>query len=435
MRVKRSLVVTMAGLLMAAALVFAFAPFLVAGGLRAWAQRVARREGLLLEIGKIEAPLLRPVVIRDLRFRTDGAAPFQIDCALSRMEVELNLSAIFTKAGRPVRALNVEGLVLNIRKTNDVAASARSAPWSVLENVLADQFRFSGVQFHVENGATIVDVRDASLTGSELEAGLFAAREVTIVAPSFNKTLTELRGATSWQESRLALGAVSLIPGLDLDTLTIDLGQIGQSRLGMEVNVDAFGGKIRARVSSDDRDGKRTWDVAGNSSGISLARMSDALEWSNRASGSLHASKFTFRGELADLRNATVTLWAEVSGLTWRDRTADTVMIGASVYNREVQVEQLYIKQRDNQLTLSGEFPWPEQWSLVTIPAFRGDVSASINDLGEFARLFGRTPSDFAGSLTARGSVDARSGKVGGQLSVSGNSLVLFRSAIESLDL
>jgi hypothetical protein len=435
MRVKRSLLVTVAVVLLAAALVVCFAPFLVAGGLRLWAQRVARREGLQLQIGNIDAPLLRPVIIRDLHLQTEGAAPFQIDCAAAKLEVALNLSAIFTQARRPVRALNVEGLNLTIRGNKESASPSRTAPWSVLENLLADQFRFTGVQLHVENGVTTVDVRDAALTGSELEAGFFIARELTIAAPWFSKTISEVRGATRWQESRLALGAISLIPGLDLDTLTIDLAQIGESRLGLDVNLDAFGGKIRARISSDDRGGKRTWDVAGNGSGISLARMSDALEWSNRASGSLHASKFTFRGELADVRNATGALWAEVSGLTWRDRTADTVMIGASLYNREVHVEQLYIKQRDNQLTLSGEFPWPEHWSLLTVPAFRGDLSASINDLGELARLFGWTPSDFAGTLAARGSVDLRAGRFGGQLTVSGNSLVLFHSPIESLDL
>jgi hypothetical protein len=434
MRVKRSLLVTVAVVLLAAALVVCFTPLLVAEGLRLWAQRIARREGLQLEIASINAPLLRPVIIRALHLRTKGAAPFQIDCAASKMEVALNLSALFTQARRPVRALNIEGLNLTIRGNKEPASTSRTAPWSVLENLLADQFQFTGVQLHVENGATTVDMQDAELTGSELEAGHFTARAVTIAAPWFSKTISQVRGATSWQESRLALGAVNLIPGLDLDTLAIDLAQIGESRLGLDINLDTFGGKIRARISSDDRGGKRTWDVAGNGSGISLAQMSDALEWSNRASGSLHASKFTFRGELTDLRNATGALWAEVSGLTWRDRTADTVMIGASLYNREVHVEQLYLKQRDNQLTLSGEFPWPEHWSLLTLPAFRGDLSASINDLGEFARLFGWTSSDFAGTLAARGSLDLRAGKFGGQLSVSGNSLVLFHSPVESLD-
>src|SRR2546423_5504839 len=203
----------------------------------------------------------------------------------------------------------------------------------------------------------------------------------------------------------------------------------------MEVNIDAFGGKIRVSISSNDRDGKRTWDVAGNGSGISLAQVSDALGWSNRASGSVHASKFTFRGEINDLRNATAALWAEISGLTWRDRTADTVMIGASLYNRAIQVEQLYIKQRDNQFTLSGEFGWPEKFNSEFKPVFRGDLSASINDLGEFVRLFGWSPPDFAGQLSANGSVSAREGKLRGQLSVTGNSLLLFRSPIESLEI
>jgi hypothetical protein len=202
----------------------------------------------------------------------------------------------------------------------------------------------------------------------------------------------------------------------------------------MELNLDAFGGKIRARISSDDRGGKRTWDVAGNGSGVSLAQMSDALEWNDRASGSLHASKFTFRGEFNDVRNATAALWAEISGLTWRDRTADTVMIGAALYNRTVQIEQLYIKQRNNQLTLSGEFGWASKPTDEFKPVFRGELSASINDLGDFARLFGWSPPDFAGQLSANGTVSAREGKLGGQLSVTGNSLVLFRSPIESLE-
>lgn len=435
MRLKRSLILTLAMLLTAAVLVICFAPFLVAGGLRWWAQRAARREGLQLEIGSIEAPLLRPVIVRDVRFKTDATAAFQIDCVASRLEVALNLSAILTHARRPLRVLNIDGLTLNIRRNDAATPSARPAPWLLLENLQSDAFRFSGVQLHIENGVTTVDFRDAALSGSELEAGLFTAREVTIAAPWFQKTFSQLRGATSWQESKLAIGAVSLMPGLDLDTVTIDLAQIGDSRVGMEVSIDAFGGKIRARVSSDDRSGRRTWDVAGNAFGISLARMSDALEWSNRASGSLHASKFTFRGELSDVPNATAALWAEVSGLTWRDRTADTVMIGASIYNREIQLEQLYIKQRDNQLTLNGEFSWPDHWSLLPVPSFRGDLSASINDLGEFARLFGWNPSDFAGTLTANGNIDARAGKFGGQLSASGNSLVLFHSPVESFDL
>jgi hypothetical protein len=435
MRWRRPLILIAVALFIAAGLVVVLAPVIVANGVRLWAERVARREGLQLQFENIEAPLLRPVVVRNLRVESGQAAPFLIKCAASRLELDLSFSGIFTGAHRPLHVLKVEGFILDIRPNPAASSPSQRTAWSVFQHLRADDFEFSGVQLHVENGVTTVDLRDGALSGSELEAGVFTAHEVTIVSPWFHKTFSDLRGATSWQQNRLALGAMSLMRGLDLDTITVDLARIGESRIGMEVNLDAFGGKIRTRVSSEDRGDKRTWDVAGNSSGISLAQMSDALEWTNRASGSLHASKFTFRGEMNDLRNATASLWAEVSGLTWRDRTADTVMIGASLYNRAVQVEQLFIKQRNNQLTLSGEFAWPERLSDWMQPAFRGDISASINDLGDFARLFGWSPSDFAGKLSAEGSVSAREGKVGGQLSVSGNSLVLFRSPIESLEL
>ena len=181
-----------------------------------------------------------------------------------------------------------------------------------------------------------------------------------------------------------------------------------------------------ARIAQD----KRTWDVAGTASEISLAQMSDALDLTDRASGSLHACKFTFRGEATNLREATATLWAEVTGLTWRDRTADTIMIGASLYNRQVQMEQLFVKQRNNQLTLSGESALPQKWSDWLNPDFRGDISASINDLGDFARLFGASPSDFAGKIDISGNVNAQERKLGGQLSASGNSLTLVSSAV-----
>ena len=108
-------------------------------------------------------------------------------------------------------------------------------------------------------------------------------------------------------------------------------------------------------------------------------------------------------------------------------------MIGASLYNRQVQIEQLFIKQRNNQFTLSGESALPQKWSDWLNPDFHGDISASIKDLGDFARLFGANPSDFAGKIDIAGNVNARERKLGGQLSVSGNSLTLFRAPFESL--
>ncbi|MEY2528006.1 MAG: hypothetical protein QOJ05_96, partial [Verrucomicrobiota bacterium] len=371
MRSGRFLIIFGGSLFVAGLLAVCFSPLLVAGGLRLWAARVARQGGLRIALGQIEAPFLGPVIVHSVHVTSDPAALFQIDAATPRLEADLNLAAMFGASDdRMLRALRSEGITVNIRRNPQAAATSQRVAWPLLEDLLADNFKLSGVKVHIENGDTIVDLLDGALSGSELETGTFTAGEIAIESPWFKKSFSNLRGATSWQEDRLVIGALSVMPGLDLDTITIDLAHLGESRLAMEIGLDAFGGKIRARISSDDHDDRRTWDVAGSCSEISVAQMSDALEWTNRASGSLHASKFTFRGDMNDLQNATAALWAEVTGLTWRDRTADTVMIGASLSNREVQVEQLYIKQRNNQLTLNGEFALPEKAADWLKPAF-----------------------------------------------------------------
>lgn len=434
MRLKKFLLLFIGSVILAGILAVVLAPLLVAGGLRLWVARAARQEGLRIEFGKIETPLLRPVVVHSLQITSHPEAQFRVRVESPRVELALNLGAIFSPTrGRVLRTLTTDGITVDVRR-NPQTASKRFA-WRTLGDLLPDNFKLSGVELHVENGGTIVDLHNGTLSGAQIEAGVFSAGEITIASPWFRKSFSHLRGATSWLDSRLSIGALTLTRGLDLDLLSIDLSQIGESRIGLELNVDAFGGKIRARVSSDDHGDSRTWDMAADvASEISLAQMSDALALTDRAGGSLHACKFTFRGESTNLLEATATVWAEVTGLTWRDRTADTIIIGASLYNRQVQVQQLFVKQRENQLTLTGESALPQKLADWLNPDFRGDISASINDLGDFARLFGASPSDFSGKIGIAGNVSTRDRKLAGQLTLSGNSLVVFRAPVESLN-
>ena len=61
-------------LLLLAGLDALLAPFLVAQGVRRWLEWAARREGLVAEIGKIDAPFLGPVRISELHLRSDRTA-------------------------------------------------------------------------------------------------------------------------------------------------------------------------------------------------------------------------------------------------------------------------------------------------------------------------------------------------------------------------
>jgi hypothetical protein len=82
---------------------------------------------------------------------------------------------------------------------------------------------------------------------------------------------------------------------------------------------------------------------------------------------------------------------------------------------------------------MNGDGALPSKSSDWLNPDFRGQISGSINDLGQFAELFGASRGDFAGAVTIEGTVSARERKFGGHLIASGSSLSLFKRQIDHL--
>src|SRR3954468_9691620 len=152
MRLKRNVLFTSAALLIAALVALCFVPFIVASGLRIWAQRAAQREGLQVEFGEIEAPFLRPVVMRNVRVQSGPKMPFQIEGTAARVELGLNLAGFFNGSKRPLRNLEIDGLNFVMRRKPGEPAPSHGAPWSILKNLQADRFKFSAVDLHIENG-------------------------------------------------------------------------------------------------------------------------------------------------------------------------------------------------------------------------------------------------------------------------------------------
>lgn len=428
---RRLLVVTALLLIASAATLFCLGPLLTPTLFRLWINSAAGPQNVEISWSDIDARLFQPIVVRGVKIRSRPANGSLISVDIDRAELDFRLAAILDSSrGRSLRHLSLEGIRGEVRKATAVgltsAPTRRALP--SLKRLIADSFTASFDDFRTARGHTTVELHGASISANELESGRFTARDVVVGTPWFRKSFPNLRGATSWEYDRLTIGALSLSPGLDMDAITFDLAHVANGRLGVESHLDAFGGKLRANISTVGKG----WDVAGTATQISLAQASDALQFSNRASGTIVSSKFTFRGDVANLAESTASIWTEIDGFTWRDRTADTIMLGASLYRREIQIDQIYVKQRENQLTLSGESALPRkrrEW-----PDFRGDLSASINDLGDFARLFGAKPAEFSGAIEINGSVSEQEHKFGGELVASGNSLTLFGAPVDALN-
>jgi hypothetical protein len=421
-------------LLLAALLALWFTPFAVSHGVRWWIWWRARQEGFIVNIEKIDAPFLRAVAIRQLRLRNAHDDTLRIDLTITDATFDLDFKHILLhRRGRAIRKLSIRELHGELRRSNPTVRAISPRGWATLHRMLPEELTVAGSEVRIENGPTLVLLRNGFLSANQTEAGRFSAAEVIIASPWFHQTFSQLRGATHWEADHLTIAGLTLTHGLDLQSATADLSRLGNQRVGLQFDADAFGGKIRGNISHEWRSQHSNWKIAGGATDISLEQTSEAFGFADRVSGLLHAGNFTFRGNLAEPDLVTASLWSELTGLTWRNRTAEAIMLGAALYNRRIQLQQLYIKQQANQFTLSGEAAFPSNVSGWLSPDFRGNVSASIDQLGDFAALFGASAGDFAGKITIDGAMDTRDRKFGGHLMVEGASLTFYKTAIDNL--
>src|SRR6266480_1554854 len=424
---KNRLLLVSLTILMVALGTVVFAPFVVSNGLRLWLHWQAHRQHLKIEVAKIAAPFLRPVSIERIRVTSEKGAATQIELTAEHTILHFSL------AGHGVRMLSIQTARAEVRP--DYSASVKPARfnWTALQAMLPANFDIGHLDLRVENGPTVVLLRNAAISGNQIEAGRFSAGEFTITSPMFRQTFSQIRGATKWQEDRLTVGGINLARGLDLQSIVIDLSRLDKERADLQFDLDVLGGKIRASVSNEWPGQHSIWNLAGTATGISLAQTSEALGFTDQLGGSLRACNFTFRGDPRDPLEGTASVWTELNGLSWRNRAADVIMLCAIFYNRQIQLQQLYIKQRKNELTMSGQGAIPSKSTDWLNPDFRGQILGKITDLGQFAELFGAGPRDFAGAIAIEGTLNARERKLGGFLTASGNSLSLFKRQIDRL--
>lgn len=417
--------------LVAFAAVF-LAPITVSNGVRLWVWWFARQEGFVATVDGVDAPFLRPIVIRQIHLKSARDDAVRLDVTLIDARVVLNLKHIFLHlSGRDIRNISVREFRAELHRMKPNVQTLSEHGWATLHRLLPETLSIAKLDTRVEDGPSLILLRNASLSASETEPGRFTAAELIITSPWVRQTFSQLRGATHWETNRLTLAGLTLTRGLDLQAATVDLARLGNRRMGLQFDVDAFGGKLRANISHEWHSPHSNWKIAGGAADLSLAQISDALGFADRVDGLLHSSNFTFRGNLAEPDRATAALWGELTGLTWRDRTAEALMLGAALYNRKIELQQVYIRQKSNQFTLSGEAALPANSSEWLRPDFRGNISAYINQLGEFLALFGANPTDFAGKISIQGSMDTHARNFGGNLAVEGASLTFFKHDID----
>src|SRR3954467_15231435 len=116
MSLRKPLIIFCACLAIAAIIGLIAAPLISATLVRIWIAKVARQNDCVISYRAIEAPLLRPVTLRDVAI-TSTTNPLTLK--IGRIEADLRVAALFDAShGRPLRSLSL----------SDVAGELRAAP-------------------------------------------------------------------------------------------------------------------------------------------------------------------------------------------------------------------------------------------------------------------------------------------------------------------
>jgi hypothetical protein len=239
-------------------LVILFAPVLVSKGVQLWLWWKTRGTGITVTTESIEAPFLHPIVMQGVKIKSDTAAPVQIKVSASRVVFGLNLKSILLRTRGPtLKSLTVETLHAEARRTKAGAALSENG-WNTIYRLLPESFMIAPIDVRVEDGSSLLLMRGASISGTPIEAGHFAAGEIVVSSPLFRQTFVKLKGATDLQGNRLTIAALTLTRGVDLQAVRTDLSHLGRRRIALEFDVDAFGGKLRGSIADEWRSRRGT---------------------------------------------------------------------------------------------------------------------------------------------------------------------------------
>ncbi len=229
----------------------ALSPALTVAAVRGWLYWQARRQHLKIEVGKIQAPFLRPVSIDRIRITNEPAVTTQIDLTAEHAALHLKLARLLAGKTEGVHILTIQNAHAEVRRDFSGGKRPLDFNWRALQVLLPTNFQINHLDLRVENGPSVVLLRNASISGNQIEAGRFSAGEVAVSSPMFRQTFSQLRGATKWQEDRLTIGGLNLARGVDLQTLLIDLSRLNDQRADLQFDLDVLGGKIRGSISNE----------------------------------------------------------------------------------------------------------------------------------------------------------------------------------------
>jgi len=397
----------------------------------------ALRQGGDISVAAIQGSLWEPLQVHGLHLVLPCADGGRLEVEAGQLGLECAWAALLERTGN--RRFLERCLLREARVTwrlgATVAEGARGAkasgprawgaPLSVPMPAWLDlEFKSASV---VSDKFTLT-TEDVGLTLSELAPGEWRAGKCEVRLKSWERVFRDIRGKTGMQGGKLQLGEMDLMQGLRVSSFSAALSQVASGDMDFELQAEAFGGELRVLAEIHSSSLETPFEASGTFSKLGVAPLAGFLNVTEAAGGTLEAGKFSFRGNTSQPDRGTASLRFEAKNFQWESRQWDSLVLGATLMDRRIQVPEFVLRQGHNKLVLNGEMQWPGGESAWWRSDFGVNVGVRVENLTELSALLLPEFTYAAGGLTVDGAIRRQSGVLGGALIVSGEKLT-WRSA------
>ena len=395
------------------------------------------RHGVEVQIGRVEGSLYEPVVL----LRSQWTFHSRAGC-LTRFEVTRAEAEFSWQEFRPghlqrwFRRLSLDGVTgkVQLPPVSPVGSPLRpedegKRAWYPAPTRVEAQ----GVDLLIQSESDFVRVLESRFLISEQQAGFIDIGHLVVQQPILTRTFHNIHGATALQDGRVQIADLQLDPAVQVRSVSADVREIARGRLDLDLQIDAFGGRIHAQAETIPHERGTELEAGGNFNQIAIAPLAGFLGITDAAGGQIKEGNFSFRGSPRDFFGSAVKLRLEAVNFQWESRQWDSLTLGATLLDRRVQIPELELHQGHNELSLSGDVAVPNGRRPWWQSDFNFKIAARIENLTELSALLLPDFRYAAGRMRIDGSGGSKDQQYFGALIVSGSDLTWRSAPIQEL--
>ncbi|MES2568427.1 MAG: hypothetical protein V4710_00045, partial [Verrucomicrobiota bacterium] len=250
----------------------------------------AWRNGISVQIGSIDSSIFEPLILRNSRWQYQSPAGVSTHVDIAWAEARFDWKGVLggdtERWFQQLIVVGVSGRII-LPGTSAVELPAKPSTWKAMLEFPHERWvptptriQARGVDMLIENHANFVRLEQIRFLASELEAGYIRIGRMTVRQPWLNRGFRDVRGITGLNHSKLLLAHLVLEPGVEIRSLSaqvVEVAGLAKGCLDLNVEIGAFGGKIRFGARSQPDSHPLSFDANGEFIQIGVARLATFL--------------------------------------------------------------------------------------------------------------------------------------------------------------